>query len=511
MNSLISAVTRPFALTAVLSAWLCLSLPVFAQEAYYWSYAQHPALSYFDHPPMVAWLIWLGTQLFGDGALGIRLGTWLCGLATCSFGLLLLREFGVDRAGRNLWAIVSMAVPAMAAVRFLANPDPPLIAAWTATVYLLWRARSGSLGAWLLAGLAAGIALLSKYTAAFLAVGGVAVLVLDPLMRRQLLRPGPWLALVTATLVFSPVVIWNVEHDFQSFRFQTEGRMAKAELSLRWLPQCVGIQFGMVHPVVAIALPFVVLWGLRRAMGGDRPLLWLMAFGLPLPLYLLVNSLWIQVKPNWLTPGYVSLLLAGVMWWRTHGKDAVPPGLQRAATVALVTVLALTPLAPAIRLFKTGGGTSWVGWEEIAAAADTWQQRTDLADGPDNSVFFFSPNYRDSAQLARELSRRWRQSPPRQPAAERQVLAQNVLGEPALQFDAWTKAEQQLGRDAILVLPRPDERELFLERASTHFKSIEKVESVEVYRLGLEVMTADIYVCHDYLGPNLVAASPKGN
>jgi hypothetical protein len=27
------------------------------QETYYWNYAEHPALSYFDHPPMIAWVI----------------------------------------------------------------------------------------------------------------------------------------------------------------------------------------------------------------------------------------------------------------------------------------------------------------------------------------------------------------------------------------------------------------------------------------------------------------------
>ena len=52
-----------FAVLAVVSAWLCAALPVFSQEAYYWTYAQHPDLSYFDHPPMVAWLIWLGTLI----------------------------------------------------------------------------------------------------------------------------------------------------------------------------------------------------------------------------------------------------------------------------------------------------------------------------------------------------------------------------------------------------------------------------------------------------------------
>ncbi len=78
--------------SVALGVWLCLAMPVFSQEAYYWSYAQHPALSYFDHPPMVAWLIWLGTQVLGDGALGIRVCTLLCALTVLLFALPFLSE-----------------------------------------------------------------------------------------------------------------------------------------------------------------------------------------------------------------------------------------------------------------------------------------------------------------------------------------------------------------------------------------------------------------------------------
>ena len=55
-----------FWITGGVSLWLCVTMPVFSQEAYYWTYAQHPDLAYFDHPPMMAWLIWLGTAVFGE-------------------------------------------------------------------------------------------------------------------------------------------------------------------------------------------------------------------------------------------------------------------------------------------------------------------------------------------------------------------------------------------------------------------------------------------------------------
>lgn len=509
MHRLRAVVSRPYLLTAVLSAWICLTLPVFAQEAYYWGYSQHPDLSYFDHPPMVAWLIWLGTKVLGDGELGLRLGTWTCGLLACAFGILLLREFGLPRCARRIWILLTLAVPAMAAARFLANPDPPLVAAWLATIYALWRARTGSLTAWLAAGMAAGLALLSKYTAAFLAIGGVIVLLFDPMMRRQLLRPGPWLALLVAIAVFTPVVVWNAQHGFESFRFQTEGRLKEAHLSLRWFAECLGIQFGMVHPVIAIALPIVVVWGLRAAHGGDRRLLWLLAFGLPMPFYLLVNSLWIQVKPNWFTPAYAALLLAFVLWWHERGRQSTGPRLRRAGTFALLAVIALAPFAASVRLLPEGGGTTWHGWAQLAAAAEKWEDETDLAASPEKHVFFFAANYRDAAQLARNLALHWREFPHRPPLVPGQpVLAQNVLGDRALQFDHWTNPEQEIGHDAIFVLPRPDERQRVVERVRRHFCSVEKVETVDVKQLGLGVLKADILVCRGYLGPRL-AVEPR--
>src|SRR5262249_40494218 len=41
------------------------SVNLIPEEAYYWNYAQHLDWGYLDHPPMVAWLIWLSTSIFG--------------------------------------------------------------------------------------------------------------------------------------------------------------------------------------------------------------------------------------------------------------------------------------------------------------------------------------------------------------------------------------------------------------------------------------------------------------
>src|SRR5262249_57303555 len=125
---------------------------------------------------------------------------------------------------------------------------PPLACAWAASLFCMGRARDGRLGWWVLAGAAAGVALLSKYTGAFLAVGGVGVLLFDPQMRRQLRRPGPWLGVLTAAVAFSPVVIWNVNNHFESFRFQTAGRFEKWPFGVRWIGPFLPGHVGVMEP-----------------------------------------------------------------------------------------------------------------------------------------------------------------------------------------------------------------------------------------------------------------------
>ena len=502
-----SALSRPalsFLLMTLVTAWLCAALPVFSQEAYYWTYAQHPDLSYFDHPPMVAWLIWLGTYVFGDGSSGIRAGTWLCGLAATWLGVLMLRDFGVDRRGQSTWILVSLASPIVMMTHVLANPDSPLVAFWTLTMWALWRARGGALGWWLLAGVGAGLSLTSKYSGAFLGVGGVLLLLADAPMRRQLRRPGPWLAVAVAALVFLPVIWWNVQNGFASFRFQTTERFDKGKLGLHWFLQFVGGQIGVVHPLLAVALPVGVAFLLRKARTDARAI-HLLAFGTPMLGYLLFQALWIQVKLNWAAPGYVALMLGIVWWWSELGHASI---LQRPASRWALATLVLVPLAapfaPAMRLVPPGRGSSWTGWDELAARAEKWEERLDEQDDVESNVFFFAADYRDAAQLGRSLRLLWAvddhhrcdDQDPGEP-----TLAQNVLGQRALQFDHWTSPTSLIRRDAVFVLPRPKGREEMVEKATARFAKVELAEHVQVECMGIDLMDANIYVCRGYKGP----------
>lgn len=358
---------------------------------------------------------------------------------------------------------------------------------------------------WGLAGVAAGAALLSKYSAVFLAAGGGITLLFDATMRRQLRKPGVYLALVTAGLVFLPVVAWNVSNEFESFRFQTEDRWSKSDFGLHWFIQAVAGQFLVLHPLLAVLLPFALRWLVSRWRIDPR-VTWILAYGMPMPAYLLVSALWIQVKINWLAAAYVPLMLGLVMWWSVARPTWATHRAFRFARWSLLVVPLLMIIAPLIRFLPAGRGSSWAGWDEVARRAEFWEDEIDVKDGIERNVFFFAADYRDSAQLGRSLRRLWdeegeHQRLPGQPDSGEPTLAQNVLGQRALQFDHWTSPTSRIGQNAIFVLPRPKQRDEMVAKARQRFDRIEKVEHVRVEYLWIVVFEADIYICHNYRGP----------
>ncbi len=481
-----------------LGLWLVLLTPVFSQEAYYWCYAKHLDLSYFDHPPMMAWGIALGTALLGDSAIGLRLVTLLAALGTTWIGILWLREHRVSERGQTVFVLASIFVPGFALQHVLANPDPPLIFFWTLAFFSLWRARQGgNFGWWVLAGVATGCALLSKYTASFLGIAGVAVLLLDGRFRKQLLRPGPYVALLFACLVFLPVILWNAHTDWASFRFQSARRYEHIGAETRWITQFFGGQLLLFSPLAWLFVPKGLTRSLRAARGGDASQLWLLAFSMPLILFMSANAFLMHAKVNWVLPAYVMLLLLLVMRLDTEGFFDRNGRLFRfgRAWFYLTSVLCLA--APLLVLRPQNRGATWSGWDRIANRAAELQDRFDREDEVEGNVFYFCVDYKDAAQLTRGLRLHAKAWNPEEP-----VLAQNVYGGPALQFDYWDDPLDFIGEDALLVLPRPEQRQGQLRQVRAHFGKVTKVDGLAIERLGIRVLEVDVYRCEGYLGPH---------
>jgi 4-amino-4-deoxy-L-arabinose transferase-like glycosyltransferase len=270
-------------------------------EAYYWTWSKESALSFLDHPPMIAWFIRFGTAIFGDTALGVRFAGILAMLVT----QLLLANI-VRRVTDDFRAIVFALLMPEAALYYgllmaKVAPDTALIPFATAMLWSLVRLNESGDGRWwLAAGLFAGLALLSKFTAVMLLPAVIAFMLVPDWRGRWLRSPYPWCAALIAVAIFSPVLIWNYQHDWASFHFQFVRAVATHQLSFRTLGEFLGLQFGLVGFVL---LPVVMSGVALTAWRGYRnrePVAILLATAVIVPFfYFLWKSLTLRVGDTW--------------------------------------------------------------------------------------------------------------------------------------------------------------------------------------------------------------------
>jgi dolichol-phosphate mannosyltransferase len=276
------------------------SVELLPEETYYWNYSRHLDFGYLDHPPMVAWLIRLGTGIFGQTEFGVRAGALFCGALTSLFIYRLSRNlFGQPVALAAL--LLVQALPFFFLAGFLMTPDALLTAAWAASLYFLERALIAERPrAWWMAGVALGLGMISKYSIALLVPVTLVFMVWDPQSRRWWRRSPPYVAALLALLIFSPVLIWNAQHDWISFAFQTSRRLAETPQFA--LHKLIGSIIVLITPTGFVALVAVLLR--RRAAASDPGELarrWrFMRLAVLIPLAVIVAfSLRHEVKLDW--------------------------------------------------------------------------------------------------------------------------------------------------------------------------------------------------------------------
>lgn len=274
------------------------------------------AASYFDHP-LASWWLELGSRwIFGNAdPIVVRLPFVL--LSAVSSWLIYLITARLYGARAAFWAVVAYSISPVFSLAFgsWVLPDGPLDAALLAAMYGLTRAlgiaetsRTPQPGWWWVAGFFAGLAMLSKYNAALVPAGAVASVLSDGAARRELRRFAPWGAGVLAVLMFSPVVIWNFQHGWQSFHYQG-GRATGLRLH-PFAPLTIwGGEALFVLPWLWLPMVGLMLRALWRGPAERRG--WLLSLSALLPVVLFaVVGVWssTRILYHWATPGYLLLL-----------------------------------------------------------------------------------------------------------------------------------------------------------------------------------------------------------
>lgn len=299
-----------------------LGLPeILHEEGYYWNYAQHLDIGYLDHPPMVGWISYVWTSLFGNTEFAVRLGPYLLWFLGAYYLFRLTRSI-FNRETAMCTLMLFAVLPYFFGVSFVLLPDASLVACWAAALYYFHRMLIHSdHRAFIGIGVFIGLGLLSKYTIVLLGFAALVFVIVDPPSRKWLKNPGLWVAIALAAVLFLPVIVWNAGHEWASFLFQST-RRAGGSLDFD-LPDLIGAVLVLITPTgLMAAMSIARAKGLpgpapKPGVAGDvtqksiRLLITLTA--VPLLVFVLF-SLFRNTKLNWTGPLWLGLLpLMGAM------------------------------------------------------------------------------------------------------------------------------------------------------------------------------------------------------
>lgn len=477
---------------------LAASVPLFADEAYYWEWSRRLAGGYFDHPPAIAYLISIGTSILGDTPLGVRIVPVFAGSFAAYCVALSVRHLAGERSARFA-AIAFSVLPLSAAGLVLATPDAPLLAALSATLYALIRAIGApddreALRYWLLGGLAIGLAMASKFTGVFYPMATVIVMLIYAPLRRRIVQPGPWLAVVIASAVMIPVLWWNAQNDWIAFRFQlghglgttSRGSPLQRELDL------LGGQLGLVTPILFFLCIAAVVRAFRKPRDGVRVVL--AGIAVFCAMFFVYSATRKSVEANWPAIAWLPTLILLASAAKGERSRWERRGVWLAGTLTVIALLHV--VAPFLPLPARRDPVSKAhGWRELAAAVDS--VRSLSATAPPVAA----NRYQDAAMLAFHLR------------GHPDVYALN-LGARSNQYDIWERFADraEVGSDMILVLAEAQEGlPVAIRHLDSHFAEAQIGPLVDLRRGDEVVGTRRIWLLTDWAGTWPADSTDPGN
>lgn len=363
--------------------------PLSGDEAYYWLWGWHPALGYYDHPPMVGWLVAVPLALHLSSPFWLRLPFVAMGAALPWIWGQVAYRIAPGSASTTRWFVLFLPYVSLQATT--ATPDTPLLF-FLSLAALAWAEQRL---AW--AGLALGLALISKF---------MAVLWLPFLLRRRGL--GPML------LALSPYLAWNATHGWEPFHYQLHARHL-IEHHPTGLLSYIGMQ-------AAAAGPALLYLAVRASRRGSR---WLAALGWTPLLFFAVFAFHEYVEIYWPQQAWLPLaaLVAAYPLSRGWKAAVVAPG----ALVAALLLLGSAAPTLWVRLATLGKPADFPG-NEVTELQAYPQLGRDLRDFPgmivtdhygrSSAIWYYSghPTCTLPISLRGREYRRWEQETPGQDA-----------------------------------------------------------------------------------------------
>lgn len=524
-------------------------------EAQYWDWSRALDWSYYSKGPAIAYIIRASTSIFGNEMWAVRLPALVFAVATTLLTYYLTwKLFKSDRLALGV-ILLNHLVPMFVAGSLLMTIDPPYFFCWgLATTFLAIAVFDDKRWPWIGVGIALGLGTLAKYGTLLWPIGMVIFLWLDRRRKNWLRTPWPWVAIAIALLFLTPVVIWNAQHDWVTFKHvakQTGAAQQKQFFNGNFW-EFVGSQIGVLLPPIAVILAGAILYGLgsarRRSVtpgpelkatarmpsdrvldyhtpirrripvpkfikllvellhsGGLDPnqrevrlLLWT---GLPLFGLCLIMSIRSKMQINWPAAAYFSWMILAAYFISTRLKNLEAWKRWRGwVWGAIVVGIIMMPVAhnfeiayPILKRFNLDPRKN-----DPTAKLKGWKelgQRIAVELPKLNNAFILCEDYMQTAETAFYT-----------PGQPKTFCAGAYLSDPKrhTQYDIWPDRSlsnpAMKGRDAIYIGYMDD-------NVRKAFASVEELAEEPIFRRGQKVRRFKLYACRDFKGMTLTAGS----
>ena len=326
---------------AILRLLIAPNVGLGVDEAHYVLYGLHLDWSYFDHPPLVGWTQYIFTSIFGVNEFGARVAAILIGFLTSLFLYQLIYQIDKN-ATKTFMAVLALYASFIFNALFLMlMPDTLLFLLIIPIIFALIRLeKEPSTKNWLMLGILLGLAGLSKYTAVLFIVPIILYLLLK---KRYEFFYSPKLLITVAVALFiiSPVLYWNIKHDWISFTYQSSHVVGSTHIHWLGFFKSLGAQFGAYNPLL-VPLAF---YGLYKALRSKNDTLFLSGlFGLTLISFFTYAALYKTALPHWSALFYLLFIPLGTYYMLDISKKYVK--------FAIIFGLFISALAYAELVFK---------------------------------------------------------------------------------------------------------------------------------------------------------------
>lgn len=461
-------------------------------EVYYYLYALKLQWNYFDHPPGVGLLIRLSTlNLLLTSELFVRLGAVLCAAAGTYITFQLGKELRNERTGWIAAILYNTSIYTSLIAGTFIIPDSPQLVFWMMALWIMYRIigkyDSGvAVGVmpWVWFGAMSGLAVMCKVHGIFIWFGmGLYVLFFAP---RLLRTPGPYLAALITLVIMSPILFWNIDNDFITYRFHSE-RVAVEQGSVIRLDsflQALGGQLLYSNPVNVV----LILMALIKLRSGSFLNLsasrFLLVSGVPIIIVVCAMSLFNDMLPHWSGPGFMVLALVAAAWLESNmGYDNMMPLSVKAGGILLVVSVVfaffLITWYPGTigsrqhdRLGEDDFTLDMYGWKKFGAEFRQWADQQ--GDSIPKNIRIVSHKWFPAAHLDYYVA---------------QPLGLDLIGVGELtdlHTYYWlnrTRHDLQVGDDALVIIPS-NYPVNFNETYKQYFRSIELLHTFSVNRGG---------------------------